>query len=145
MKKMIIFCAIILAGYLNVEANDADLFKYDKTAVNNSLSELTTLESYFAEHPALTNVSETANGNLMINGIELTANPMQGRVWGPVPFPYFWGCVFGPIGVLVVMAGTNGDRRAEWFAMEGCITALIFWSIFYVAYYGPAYNYYYYR
>ncbi len=141
MKKILIVFTLILCAGIKLSANDADLFNYDKSAVQNSLSQLSVLESYVTEHPALVKVQREKDGIVIVNGIALTSNPMQGRGWSPVPFPYFWGCVLGPIGVVIVMAGTNGDRRAQWLAMEGCITAVVFWSLLFFIWYAPTYHY----
>ena len=142
MKKIMIIFSIILAGYLKVSANDADLFTYDKAAVQNSLSDLNALESYVTKYPALAVVHETGNGNVLVNGIELTSNSMQrgghGRYWAPVPYsPFFWGCVLGPIGLFIVMTSDGHDNWAVRMAVEGCVVFSIFW-IWYFAW-APVY------
>ncbi len=127
MKKIMIIISLILAGYLKVAANNADLFTYDKAAVQNSLADLNVLETYVTQHPALAVIHESGNGSVFVNGIELTSTPMQRGGWGPVPYPFFWGCVLGPIGLVIVMGGTNGNQRATYFAAEGCVLFCIFW------------------
>lgn len=93
MKKVIFIVILFLSGYVRLVANDADLFNYDKAAIQTSLSDLSVLESYVTEHPALAIVHESPNGDLMINGMVLSSNSFQRGGGAMVPFPFFWGCV----------------------------------------------------
>jgi hypothetical protein len=140
MKKIIIIISIAFAGFGKVSANDADMFTYDKTAVQNSLSDLSVLESYVTEHPALAVVHESGNGNVIVNGIELTSNPMQrghGHYWAPVPYaPFFWGCFLGPIGLFIVMSSEGHDNWAVRMAAGGCVFFCVwFWYFFWAPVY----------
>ncbi len=127
MKKLVLIISLVVAGFLKVSANDADLFTYDKSAVQTTLSELSVLESYVVEHPALAIVNVTKTGTVMVNGIELFINPfVNGSEGGPLGIPSFlWGCVFGVAGLLVVYLVTNGDHEQVMKALWGCITITV--------------------
>jgi len=140
MKKLLLILALVVAGFLKVSATNADLFTYDKSAVTAALSELTVLESYVVEHPALAIVTHSDNGTLMINGITLyTTSPYDG---GPLIVPAFWwGCVFGPIGILIVYVVTNNDHEAVRRSVMGCVVWAVVWGVWWLAWYGPYYHY----
>ncbi len=122
MKKFLLIITLAVAGLLKVSASDADLFSYDKSAVQSALSELSVLETYVVEHPAIAVVNVTKSGSYMINGIELFANPLMGGGDIPLGVPaFFWGCILGVVGVAIVYFVTNGDRDQVRKAIYGCI------------------------
>lgn len=136
MKKLLLIISLILTGFLKVSANNADLFRYDKSAVQTALSELSVLEIYVVEHPALAIVNQTKNGTLMVNGIEL----YQNNTLGPNNFPFgfwsiFWGCGLGCVGVLVVYIFTHSTdpaNRQTLMAVEGmCLWIIIYFGFFF--------------
>lgn len=142
MKKLLLILSLVVAGFLKVSASDADLFKYDKSAVQTSLSELSVLESYVVEHPALAVVNVTKTGTFMVNGIELFTSSYSG---GEIPLgipAFLWGCVFSWVGLLVVYVVTNNDHEQVHKALMGCIVSGVVWIIWYLAWYGPVYAHY---
>jgi len=139
MKKFLLIISLFLAAYLKVSANEADLFSYNKVAVQTALSDLSVLESYVIEHPALAIVNVTKSGSLMINGIELFTNPFMGGGDAPLGIPaFFWGCVLGIIGVAIVYFATNGDMNQVKNAIFGCIPWVVVWIIWYFLIYDVA-------
>lgn len=135
MKKHLLVFFFIFNSLLQVSAKEADLFSYDKAAVASSLSELSVLESYMNEHPALAIVKLTDSGDVMINGIKLSVNFIDTDSVSPMGIPSFlWGCTFGVVGVILVYMLTNNDREQVHKALVGCIVSYSIIAVFYIVY-----------
>ena len=133
MKKLLLLMSFALAVVIKVYANDADMFSYDKTAVKAALSELSVLETYVTEHPAIAVVNETKSGSYMINGIELMSSRFMSGGDVPLGIPaFFWGCVFGVVGVAIVYFVTNGDKDQVRKAIYGCIPWVVVWAFYFI-------------
>ncbi len=122
MKRLIFIFLLNLFGFAKISANDADLFKYDKPAVNAALSDLSIIENYVAEHPALAIECFTKAGTVKLSGLDLVTNPFfSDDNKPPLLIPSFWwGFVFSVAGVGLVYLASHGDKEQTRKAWIGC-------------------------
>ncbi|MBA3285303.1 MAG: hypothetical protein H0U27_09650 [Nitrosopumilus sp.] len=126
-----IFCLAIAFGSF---AGNSDLFQIDEQKVNIQFNELNQVESYVIENNATLNDIEATNSDLL-NNINLDRNTANGILGpentmdGPVGIPSFlWGCVLGPIGVLVVWLETEDNDELK-KSFYGCLAFGVFWFV----------------
>ena len=141
MKRLFIISCLVLAGFLQVQASDADLFSYDKTAVTTALADLSAIENYVAQHPAITIADLTKTGNMVVNGIDISASPFSMFGEPPLGIPSFlWGCVFGVVGLLIVYIATDQDKDESKKALWGCVTGTVVGVVFYFVLWGALFT-----
>ena len=141
MKRLFIIACLVLAGFLKVQASDADLFSYDKAAVTTALADLSAIENYVAQHPAISIADLTKTGNMVVNGIDISTSPFAMFGEPPLGVPSFlWGCVFGPIGLLVGYIVTEQDKDETKKALWGCVTGTVVEVLFWVVVYGAIFT-----
>ena len=137
MKRLLIILCLVLAGFLKVQANDADLFSYDKNAVTTALADLSAIEDYVVSHPAISIADLTATGNFLVNGIDISSSPFAMFGEPPLGIPSFlWGCVFGVVGLVIVYIATDQDKDETKKALWGCVTGTVVSILFYFAFWG---------
>ena len=137
-KRIAISMFFAVALLSQVKANDADLFRYDKSAVQTAVSELTTLENYVAQNQSLGLTELVRTGSLMVNGLMLTSSPFSAAGGdAPLGIPSFlWGCVFGVVGLLIVYIATDKDKEQVKKALWGCVTSTVVGVLFYFVLWG---------
>lgn len=141
MKKglLLMFIAFI-AVTLNVQAGNADLFSYDKAALETEFADLQLLEDYVYNHQSTTLHELLASGSALITNLNLMASKPFGPnlVFDdpPLGIPSFlWGCVFGVAGLAVVYFVTEDDEETK-KALWGCITSTVVGVVFYFTLWG---------
>lgn len=126
------FCVTLFSN-----ANNAELFSYDKNAVNVELSDLQTLEEFVNSNPGVTLADLKLNNNQLVSNLNISANSFGGLLAGiepPLGVPSFaWGCVFGVAGVAVVYFVAD-DKEETKKAFKGCVVGTLTWTVFYVIY-----------
>jgi hypothetical protein len=141
MRKLILLSFLACFASFSTFANDADLFNLDYNAVQTELAGLDQLSDMVAANADLTYTSLKLSNASMVNGLNLVAgmaSPFStfGEPLLGVP-SFLWGCVFGPIGMVVVYIGTEEDKEETKKAMWGCIVSsasyTVVWIIYYVA------------
>jgi hypothetical protein len=143
-QKFAIALLFAFAFFSQINANDAELFSYDKGAVQSAVSELTTLENYVAQNPLLSVNELIKTGSLMVNGLMLSSSPF-GMAGGepPLGIPSFlWGCVFGVVGLLIVYIATDKDgvevKKALWGCVTGTAVSILLYFVFWGAVFASA-------
>ena len=87
-------------------------------------------------------LSELQSNNLLnsqLSALNLTSGMMMEPALG-IP-GFWWGCVLGPVGILVVYLVTENDKEEVKKALYGCIVSGVFWvawEVFWWAVYGNA-------
>lgn len=141
MKKGTLLSLIaIFAMALNVNANSADLFSYDKAALETEFADLQMLEDYVYHHQTTTLNELLASGSALIANLNLMgSNPFGPSLVfddPPLGIPSFlWGCVFGVAGLAVVYFVTEDDDETK-KALWGCITSTVVGVVFYFTLWG---------
>jgi len=144
--KLLLF--ITMAFLLNCDlvfSNVADDFSYDKQQLQDEFTDLNLLEQTVIENNFIT-LTEMQQKNMLssdLSNLNLTGSLMMEPALG-IP-GFWWGCVFGPVGILIVYLVTDNDRDEVKKALYGCIVSGVFWiawNVFWWAVYGNAFLFY---
>lgn len=125
MKKGIILIAVIIVclGFNRLRANTVDDFRYDKDVLLEEFSDLNRLEQSVIDNGFLT-FTEMQNQDLIpaqFSDLNLTHSMMMDPALG-IP-GFWWGCIFGPIGILAVYIISEKDEVETKRALTGCLVA----------------------
>lgn len=102
-------------------AGNGDLFTFDKEKVESEMADLTALENLVNQNQDLTyNDLMEANNPLVMNLNYESSLMLTGMSAGPVIPSFWWGCLFGPVGILVVYL-VEDDRDQTMSAFWGCV------------------------
>lgn len=122
-------------------ANSGD-FTYDADKVNNSLSTLDALESMHKSSPDASFdelVQDSRFDGVSISKATISTHANQGDL--PVLPAFWWGCILGALGILIVYLITEDSEQTK-SALWGCLVAggvyVLFW-IFWVLLLGNAF------
>jgi hypothetical protein len=132
-KKLLISIMAIFMVCQGLLAGQADVFKYNKQQVQDEFSDLNQLEQTVIDHSFLT-LSEMQSKNLLtekFNTMNLTGMMMEPALGIP---GFWWGCVLGPVGILVVYLVTDNDKDQVKKSLYGCLVSGAFWVIWEVVY-----------
>ncbi len=136
MKKFLLIAAMaIFMSCQGLWANQADDFKYNKQQVQDEFSDLNQLEQMVIDNSFLT-LSEMQNNNMLssrFSDLNLTGSMMMEPALG-IP-GFWWGCVLGPVGILVVYLVTENDGSEVKKAFYGCLVGTGFWVVLNVIFY----------
>jgi hypothetical protein len=136
MKKitlLFVFMSIVFSA--NVFASDADLFSYDKGKVEAMVADLNSLEAVVADDANITYQDLVAANNPLISGMEADASRMMnGIAEMPVLPAFWWGCILGPVGIVLVYV-IEEDKDQTMSAVWGCVASAAGYTLFYVVYY----------
>jgi hypothetical protein len=143
MKKLLLFASmVIFLGCQNLWANQAADFQVDKQQVLNEFSELNQLEQTVIQNDFMS-LSEMQSKNMISSrygNLNLTNGMMMEPALG-IP-GFWWGCVFGPVGILIVYLVTDNDRDEVKKSLYGCIVSGAFWiawEVFWLVVYGNSF------
>jgi len=122
MKKLTLI-ALLGLFFMNVQvfAGNGDLFTYDKEKVATEMTELNALESMLLQDQSLDYEQLLLANSPLIQNLDLGVNHMSpGMGAGPIVPSFWWGCITGPLGVLIVYLYED-DRTETRSAIWGCI------------------------
>ncbi|MFA5973094.1 MAG: hypothetical protein WC780_12145 [Lentimicrobiaceae bacterium] len=129
MKKILLIAAMaIFMSCQGLWANQANDFKYNKQQVQDEFSDLNLLEQTVIDNSFIT-LSEMQSKNILsskFSNLNLTTMMMEPALGIP---GFWWGCVLGPVGILVVYLVTDNDRPEVKKALYGCLVSAGFWII----------------
>ena len=123
-------------------ANQADEFNYDKQKVQDEFAELNGLEEVVIQNNFMS-LSDMQSKNLLssnFSNLNLSGSIMMEPALG-IP-GFWWGCVLGPVGILVVYLVTENDNGEVKKALYGCLVSAAFWiawQVFWWVIYGNAF------
>ncbi len=126
MKKLFISLFIMAFAASIVKANDADLFSYNRSALEIAIAPISNVENFVAQNPSLS-VTELVNtGVELFNGVGTTGSPFGLNEPLPLGCPAFlWGCIFSVSGLIVVYIMTDNDREQVKKAFTGCMVSAV--------------------
>ena len=143
MKKLLLFAALILFfGGQNLWASQADEFKVDQQQIQSEFADLNQLEQTVLQNNFMS-LSEMQSRNMLsakYSNLNLTNGMMMEPALG-IP-GFWWGCVFGPVGILIVYLVTDNDRDEVKKSFYGCLVSGAFWivwEVFWLVVYGNAF------
>lgn len=143
-KGLLLMLIAFFAVAVNVQAGNADLFTYNKAAMETEFAELQELEDYVYNHQSTTLADLLASGSALVTNLNLMgSNPFSpGLAFDdpPLGIPSFlWGCVFGVAGLAVVYFVTEDDEETK-KALWGCITSTVVGVVFYFTLWGVIFS-----
>lgn len=147
MKKIILlttaFCMMIGVSM----ANNASLFQLDEQSIENQFADLNELESIIVANDGIT-LTGIQNGELnlspelssKVKGLSDGMNLME----PPAGIPgFWWGCVLGPLGILLAYLISDQDRDETKSALWGCLVGygagFLLYLLFWVLIFGNAF------
>lgn len=150
MKKLLLTLCIGSFVTLFALANNADLFSYDADEVNQELGQLQNLEDYVSANPGITLTNLQSENNGLIANLNLDLNNISGfsmLAEPPLGIPSFlWGCIIGPVGIVLVYVLTDQDGEQTKKALYGCLVGYVggalLYILFWVVLFGNAFWYY---
>lgn len=132
MKKIVLFLTLSIVSQLTLAHEGFDFDEETK-----ELENLNELESFVLSNPGFTWLEvQSKNANLLKDVSDDTQASFltDGRYESTLGIPpFFWGCVLGVIGILLVYIVSDNDREATKRALIGCITTFGVAAVFYLA------------
>jgi len=119
--SMILALAIFMFS-VQTFASVADLFEYDQNEVSAAFSDLNELEALVAQDEQITYADLIEVQNPVALSLSTEAGKMAEGVSMPILPAFWWGCLLGPVGLIIVYfveQDPSQTRSAFW----GC-----FWS-----------------
>ena len=134
-KALLLLSAGLLIVGLNVRAAESDAFKVDQQQIQNEFSDLNALEQTVIDNNNMT-LTELQQNNLLpanFKAMDFTNTNMM--MEPPLGIPgFWWGCVLGPVGILLVYFLADKDKAETKQALIGCLVATGVWVVFEVIY-----------
>jgi len=135
MKKFLLIVTMaILFTCQGLMAGQADDFNYNKQLVQDEFADLNLLEQTVVDNSFMT-LSEMESKNMIssrFGNLNLANNLMMEPALG-IP-GFWWGCIFGPLGLLAVYVITDNDQAEVKKALTGCLVSTGVNILFYVLY-----------
>ena len=122
MKKIAFLLVISLFLISNQAfAGNGELFSYDKNKVETEMADLTMLENRLISDQTLNFEQLLLSNDPLIMNLDYENNLIApGMGAGPIIPSFWWGCLTGPLGVLIVYLYEE-DRAETKSAIWGCI------------------------
>jgi hypothetical protein len=132
-KLLLVSFACAMLSSTALFAGHADDFKVDSQQVQQEFADLTQLEQTVIDNDFITlsEIRENKDLSSAFAGISTMSLPAGRNAVAGIP-GFWWGCVFGPIGLLVVYAVTDNDKAEVKSALTGCIVGTAVSLVFYL-------------
>ncbi len=133
-KILLLSMLAIIISASTLFAGEADDFKINKAQVQDEFADLKLLEQSVVDHNFMT-LSEMENNNLLSSefaSMNMSSSMMSESALG-IP-GFWWGCIFGPLGILVVYLVSDNDRAEVKSAFTGCIVGTAVSAVLYLIY-----------
>jgi len=110
-----------------------ETLKYNEKSINDEFEKLNKLEAYVNanEGTTLEDVKETE----LVKDLNLDTKATNSLAVDELPLnipAFWWGCVLGLIGVLLVYIITDKDKAQTKMALYGCLTFTAVWILYWV-------------
>jgi len=136
--KKITLLLVIIAVFFNCKglwANQADDFNYNKQQFQDEFADLSRLEQSVFDNNFIT-FSEMKSQKLIADEFSNLNFSNHLMIEPALGIPgFWWGCILGPIGILVVYAVSDKDEVETKKALTGCIVSGAAEIVFVVVYY----------
>lgn len=136
MKIRILFLSLlaIMFSATTLMAGQTDDFKFDRQQVQDEFADLSRLEQTVVQNDFMSLFELRTNNMLSVEFANMSLSPMMSDAALGIP-GFWWGCVFGPIGILIVYLVTDNDRDQVKKSLTGCIVGSAVQVGFYLIYY----------
>jgi hypothetical protein len=131
MKRLLLFCMLMVLCSVSSRAGIASLFDVDEAAISTSFEDLNMLESFLAEHENATMEDVALHQGVLFNKLNLNMSSALEGIDSILNRPplginsFIWGLCLNWVGVVVVyVSATDADatyrRRETTRALIGC-------------------------
>jgi hypothetical protein len=146
MKTFYLAFIISIVSALNLYSSDADLFNLDYEQVKNEFNDLDQIANIIENNPDYDfySFSNTYHQLVMDTNLKPESSIMtnQGNPFLGIP-SFLWGCVTGPLGILIAFVGTENDHSEAKKALWGCITQqVLVWGCYFGSIYFLEFSFY---
>lgn len=129
---------------VGIPSVDEEVFYLDQSALDLAFAELNELDAYLDENSGITYSAMEAAGSTLIANISDITAPFGQTDEGNEPLlgipAFWWGCVLGWVGLLLVYIMTDNDKTQTKKAFNGCLVSTGVGVVFSVLYYVFLYN-----
>lgn len=142
MKNKLLLLTLVAVMFSSFAfAGAADDFKIDRTQVKAEFSELDQMEQTVIDNNYMPLTQIMSNQNLASEFSGMVPLSLPGTQDAALGIPgFWWGCIFGPIGLLIVYVATDNDRHEVKTALTGCIVGTVVSTLFYILVYAAAWS-----
>lgn len=117
---------------------DESVFNLDQEKLDLVLSDLNVLDNYLAHNEGVTFEDLKASGSGLILNVSDVSAPMgqqEGSTESPLGIPpFWWGCVLGWVGLLLVFVLTDQNKEQTKKALTGCLISSGVSAVLYIIY-----------
>jgi hypothetical protein len=108
---------------LSLSAGDEAIVNFDESEIYSSFDQVSDLVSYVSENEAVTYSDVASVNNELVENVSSSAavalsNSSQDSP--PLISAFWWGCLTGPIGIVVVAVTTGSDKEQIKKSAIGC-------------------------
>jgi len=134
----------------NAQASNSDVSvaNFDESEIYNSFNEINDVVSYIESNNNVTYSDLNATNLSFSNLSDMAAIATSGldeNGQPPLMSAFWWGCIFGPVGIAVVAVTTDSDKAQIKKAATGCVIpvgcSLLSWAAYYALYIAAANTY----
>ena len=120
----ILLTSQVMAGSNKLSTSESEKYvDFDETEITNSFSKIDGLVNYISENGTATYSDIEKTNSIMLEGISSTsAMALWDERNAEPPFlsAFWWGCLTGGIGILIVALTTDGDSDQVRKSVIGC-------------------------
>jgi hypothetical protein len=128
---------------LSLPGIDETVLYLDEAALDNAMGELNNLDDFINQNQGITYADLKAMDSKLIVNLSDELAPMGATGENDdtlgIP-PFWWGCVLGWVGILLVYLLTDNDKEKAKQALYGCLVQTGVVGILYVLYYFVIYQ-----
>ena len=129
-KALLLLSAGLLLVGLNLSAAESDAFKVDQQQIQKEFSDLNALEQTVINNNNMSLTEMQQNNLLPDNFSAMNFTNTNMMMEPPLGIPgFWWGCVLGPLGILLVYFISENDKAETKQALIGCLVATGAWIV----------------
>lgn len=134
MKKILSLIALFSMSISLSFAEEAkETFNYDEQKINADFKQLDKIEKYVQQNEGTTLESLKSQNSELVSGINLSADASAALMADELPLgipAFWWGCVLGILGILIVYLVTDKDKDQTKKALFGCLIWTGIWVLY---------------
>ncbi len=139
MKKILLLFAVsfllVFQTKANVIASDV-VSDFDETEIYSAFGEIEALVETVSNSDVTYESLLTSNSSLLenVSANAALAMGMSAADAPPVMSAFWWGCIFGPLGIILVAVTTDQDKGQLRSSVKGCVISTVVYIAIYAIY-----------
>lgn len=119
--KFLVVLSLFLAGVFNSYADGSADFIYNRAAIEADFAGLSELEQLIESKNYLS-LSEIIDQEYLFESLSIQNLASMPMIEDPLGIPgFWWGCIMGPLGILMAYVLSDNDKYQARQALTGCI------------------------